>query len=477
LRFSEYYGLRLSQPYLDFVDIPLDTDLEVFLEPLAIKRLDSAWGNELSSLLQTFFEQVLSLISQGNHDDAQILLSSLSERNEFHLGYSSGASRGHGFGAVSAKSVWGALTNSGASVTGLLKDLEDTALLLPGIGTDMISDAVCNILRGPLIKYTQDMCRYYGVPLVPNVSSGPIWNPLTCTWEESFVSLPVTTFGKVVLVPKLLVRLRLSYQSDEYYRHYLLPEMQSEHLASGSTLVEVLSDGRKRVTKKALKAKYGSDKLAVATQTVLRPHVLAQYKIEKCENIPAPLTLEDFSEVESGPLPDLEGLCEELSKLPVGKDSANKYEELIESLLSALFYPSLCNPRKQHEIHDGRKRIDITYINEAKFGFFNWLSQHYACAHIFVECKNYGKELGNPEIDQLSGRFSPSRGKVGILVCRSVANKNRLIQRCIDTAKDDRGFILVLDDDGIKELIQEYLINKESQIFKSLKGQWDNLVC
>lgn len=57
MRVSEYFGLNRSQAYLDFVDVPLDTDLAVFLEPGAIKALQSPWGNELSSLLQTFLKQ------------------------------------------------------------------------------------------------------------------------------------------------------------------------------------------------------------------------------------------------------------------------------------------------------------------------------------------------------------------------------------------------------------------------------------
>jgi hypothetical protein len=212
MKVSEYYHLGKTQPYLDFVDIRLDTDIPVFLDPTSIKSLNSAWGNELSSLLQSFFETVLFNIKSGNNKKAQSLLSSLNERNEFHLGYSQGASRGHAFGQLSAISVWGALSKSQASLTGLLQDLEDTCLLIKGIGTDMISDAVCNILRGPLIKYTQDMCKYYGIPLVDQVDSGPIWNPVKSEWESAFVSLPLTDYGKVIFVPKILVRQKVSYQ-------------------------------------------------------------------------------------------------------------------------------------------------------------------------------------------------------------------------------------------------------------------------
>ncbi|MEF3083659.1 hypothetical protein V3391_15690 [Luteimonas sp. SMYT11W] len=72
-----------------------------------------------------------------------------------------------------------------------------------------------------------------------------------------------------------------------------------------------------------------------------------------------------------------------------------------------------------------------------------------------LNAKNYGKEIGNPEVDQLAGRFSPSRGKLGILVVRSVENKALLLKRCKDTANDQRGFILVLDDADLAELIKQ----------------------
>lgn len=61
MRFSNYFNLNRGQPYLDFVDIRLDTDIAVFLDPTAIKSLKSPWGNELSSLLQTYFDTVLRL--------------------------------------------------------------------------------------------------------------------------------------------------------------------------------------------------------------------------------------------------------------------------------------------------------------------------------------------------------------------------------------------------------------------------------
>jgi hypothetical protein len=85
-------------------------------------------------------------------------------------------------------------------------------------------------------------------------------------------------------------------------------------------------------------------------------------------------------------------------------------------------------------------------------GFFKWLATHYPAAHVFVECKNYGREVGNPELDQLSSRFSPTRGEFGLLVCRKFADKNLFMERCRDTAMDGRGFVIPLDDEDLQEL-------------------------
>ena len=162
--------------------------------------------------------------------------------------------------------------------------------------------------------------------------------------------------------------------------------------------------------------------------------------------------------------------------IATGRDCAGEYENLIEEIFSIIFYPSLCNPKREHKIHSGRKRVDITYTNEAKESFFYFLLMHYPCAFIFVECKNYWKEVSNPEMDQLAGRFSPSRGKVGLMVCRTIENKDTLMARCKDAVADDRGYMLALDDNDIITLIKDYQENEGEPKFDLLHKLWNELV-
>ncbi len=179
---------------------------------------------------------------------------------------------------------------------------------------------------------------------------------------------------------------------------------------------------------------------------------------------------------EGTPEPDWDALLNDVTSLPTGKATAGHYERAIESLLTALWYPSLSNPEMQAEIHDGRKRIDITYTNIATCGFFHWLALHYRAPLIFVECKNYSEDPANPELDQLAGRFSRQRGQFGILVCRGIANKSLFAERCRDTALDDRGYIVYLDDSDLQSLIDDRRSGESPLEFGLLQTRFGELI-
>lgn len=474
-RVSSFFSLGRDQTTLDFVDVPIGSDIPVFLDPSRIRAMDTRWSHECEALLQSFFQRLLDLIKINGKSEGLVMLGGLSERNEFHLGFSRGISNGSGIGPEFAESFWRALATSKAGKTGLLKDFEDACLFIEGVGPDRISDAVCNILRGPLIKYTQDMCVYYGIPMKTGVDSGAVWNPVSNAWEESLVQLPVTPYGKILLVPKIAVRHKFSYDYQSYYTHYLLPVMQQHEKSLNSALVYILKDGTRRVTKKSLREKYGIDKLAISQQTQIHPKALDDYR-KSVVRTSKPMTNDKFSEIENIDIPRYDKLLASVIDVPVGRDAATDYENAIESLLSALFFPSLVYPKKQDEIHEGRKRIDITYVNSAKEGFFSWLSTHYSSSHVFVECKNYGSEVGNPEIDQLAGRFGPSRGQVGILICRSVQNEKLLQRRCKDTAQDSRGYIIFLTDGDLKKLVKEYINSNGRPEYTLLRDKFRMLI-
>jgi hypothetical protein len=453
MRISEHFQLDRTQPTLDFVDVDVTDDVPLFVDPRALRRLPSQWGDECVSLIQHFFRAVIAAIKAGDDHGAQHLLGWLREPNETHLGLSRGRSRGRAVGANIAEDLWRELSMSEAARSGLLEDLEDTILMVEGVAADIVSDIATNIIREPLIHYTQDACRAYGIPLTADVDSGPLWNPSDQSWNAAYVDLPTIDGVRLLLVPKAIIRRRLDYDAAEYYRHYIIEHLRQEEFERHSELVKLLKDGRPRITIKSLKEKYGSGKQMIVRQTLRNPELLRRYRSDKIAISPA-MSHFDIAMSSGSPTPDWDSLLDDVMKTPVGRPDADRYEKGIEKLLSALFYPFLTNPILQHEIHEGRKRIDITYTNIAADGLFFWIGQHFSAAQVFIECKNYGREIENPELDQLAGRFSPSRGQFGLLVCRNFENKELFMQRCIDTAHDQRGFIVPVDDGDLHALVQ-----------------------
>lgn len=200
MRVSQYYKLRRTQPTLDFVDVDVRGDTRIFVDPRALRLLHSPWADECVALIQNFFQAVLQTIRRGANNQARSLLQALKEPNETHLGLSKRDAQGRALGRKSAVDVWRALSTSEAVKSGLLEDLEDTILMVEGVASDIISDITTNLIRGPLIKYTQQMAPQYGIPLATEVASGPLWDPGKKNWHSQLVSLPVTKWGKLLLV-------------------------------------------------------------------------------------------------------------------------------------------------------------------------------------------------------------------------------------------------------------------------------------
>lgn len=458
-RVSKIFKLGRTQGSLDFVDVNVAGDTRLFISPTALAHLPSDWGDGCVFLIQNFFQTVLKAIQDGRHEHAEALLTALKEPNETHLGLSRGRAQGRALGDGSAHRVWRAMAQSEAAKSGLLKDLEDTVLLIHGVGVDIISDMTTNIIRGPLIEYTQEVCKRFGIKLHDGVDSGPIWDPTKRVWTAKYVELPISPkYGKILLVPKAIVRPDVQFKADSYYRHHILTHLQEAELNSRSGLMYLLKDGTPKVNKTDVEKKYmkGKDSIKdlIVEQTIKNPQLLDEYRAEMAKQPYNPLSHEMIAAVELEEGPDWDTLLADVLNIAPGRDTATIYENAIESLMTALFYPNLTSPNIQHEIHDGRKRIDIRYTNMGTSGFFSWLSKHFPSSHVWIECKNYSKKVANPELDQLSGRFSPSRGRVGILACRSYDDKNKFIQRCKDTAKDDRGWIIPLDDDDLRALVE-----------------------
>jgi hypothetical protein len=457
VRVSEHYGISASQASLEFVDVDIRNDSPLFIDPTALRLIETALTRKCTYLIQSFFGHVLELTRDGDSSEAQRLLGALGELNETRLGFSTDRARGSGMGPELGRLLWTALSTSRAAATGVLEDLEEATMFIDNIGPDRVSDLITNIIRGPLTRFTNDMAVKYGIPQVDHII-GYEWNPRTKTWDELNYSLPVADGKPLILVPRMFVhRIRATFDPDQYYRHAVIPYIQNQHLAQNSSLVRLLKHNvRKPPFKKTLIGIHPDKKGTNIEITREAPGVKDSYRQDAEQKFEV-ISQADLATGVDVPPPDFDQLLQDVLDVPPGRENATRYHHAGEKLLTALFYPALDMPVIELELHEGRKRIDIGYTNIARKGFFHWLHsvQGVVCAQIPVEAKNYSNEIANEEFDQLTGRFGVQRGFVGILIHRGFSDKTRVINRARDAAHDGRGYVIPLDDNDLSALVEE----------------------
>jgi hypothetical protein len=468
MRVSDHYTLGLLQPSLEFLDVDTTNDTRLFVDPRAFRFVPTPWAAECVSLLQDFYDELLVAIGKPDRARGMTLLSHAGESNEVHLGLSKGKSRGNGVGPHLAGDIFDALAASTAITSGLTTDFEETVLFVEGIGHDRVSDMTINIVRRQLIEFTQRMCVLYGITMVPDVDSGPMWDRHTHSWGHQYVSLPMIGNEKLLLIPKAVVRKTSTFDPGDYLTNFVLPFMVKQELeVPKSPLIKQYSKkgrhrGAKYVTKVSITDRNKNSDHPRSTKqmnteaTNENPDLLTKYRAERGEKSEPPRH-EDIALATGTAQPDWDDLLEKVVSLAPGAATADAYHRAVQNLLTALFYPALDMPEREFDIHDRRKRIDIVFANVSASGFFHWLDKHggVSAGSVVVECKNYTGALANPEFDQITGRFSTRRGEFGLLLYRGFGSeKASVIRHFRDAALDGRGYVIALDDDDLRELVK-----------------------
>lgn len=324
-KFSEFFGKAVTQAELDFVDIDIYKDTPLYLDPYAIQIRNDDWSALCGDHIRSFFSELLDAMREDNQNRIEQLTWNLHEPNETFLGVSQGRPSGRGISQKKARSLVDAIKDSYAFQTGQISDVSEASLYVAGIGPDTISDLTTNVLRGPLAEYTTAQCDLQDIPTEEVNFLPPVWSPERANWEAKSLMLPIVNGKAVLLVPKFSVRRRLSLDSQEFYNHHLLTFHQQEHLNAGSSLVEVLKNGRRRVTKEKLKQEYPFSKDLIAEFAADNPDVIELYKSLK--GAEGTLNNKDIDQDINEPQ-IAKHLAAQLDSIQTGNKSANDYHNV-----------------------------------------------------------------------------------------------------------------------------------------------------
>jgi hypothetical protein len=307
--FIEYFKVDTTINSNDFVDIPLTTDLPLFVDPFSFKIGDSLFDIMLNNYVVDYFQCIIDSIRADDLSKSRELLNNLREPNETHLGLSSGAPSGRGVGQKQSLALLAKLKESKAVSTGCLRDLADCELLIPGISSDKISDISINVTRHMLADYTTTICKANNIQ-TKSVPAGVGWSPKDSSWVSKYAELPLYDDRPIILVPKRIVRRSLALDYHYFYDHFIVTYLQQEHLTSNSSLVKVLKGGTRKVTKKSIKQAYPCSKEYIFEFISKHPDVLRNFKNTVAKT---------SKPISDG---DLETICNQLGLAPPQKEKS-----------------------------------------------------------------------------------------------------------------------------------------------------------
>lgn len=473
---AEHFWLKKTQAELDFINIYIEKDIPLFLDPWAIRQ----WGDDFSllchSIISSFFEELLNKIRKNDKSWALYMLTWLHEPSETHLWLSKNSISWSWIWVDKANEIFNKLKDSEAVQTWFLNDLEDTALMIEWIKEDNISDIVTNLIRFQLIKYTQEQCNIHWINMRNNTPTWYYWNSKSLEWESSKEDILIINWKKVILVPKLFARKTLAINFSDYYNFEVLDFEQALHLDAWTSLCKTLKSWKKIApSKKALKDYHPNNKKQFIYEfSKKHPKVLSDYKKKRSElytSLSNETIVEDFDLRKR-----VDELIWELKLISTWKKDAYKYENLIVSILEIILYPDLYKPTIQERISDWLKIIDISYENTANHWFFSDITKaKIACRKIYFECKNYSWDLKNPEFDQLNWRFSDKVSEIWFLVCRKVYNKIDFMTRT-KYFVGQKHFIIWLEDEDLVLLLNYKADWKSNEIYKFLNQKLNYLI-
>lgn len=473
LKFSEHYGLKQDGEF-DFLDINAHQDIPLFLDPFGVASLGTKWSEECESEIATYFQYLIDSIRSGDQKTIRRLLNALHEVNEVGLGFSSGSPQGRGIGPKQAEQLLEAFSTSEAAKSGDIRDIADCAIMIPGISSDKISDITANILKRRLVKYTQQQCAKYKIP-TRRVAVNNCFDAKKLEFKSDYEQLPVINGMPKILIPLRAVRQDPELSKDKYYRNFVLEYLKAEHERAFDSLAHVLKNGKVVVRIGELKEKYPMKTEFLHQFSKEHPEVLSDYKRQLRASV-----LKKNNErlkIKRKPI-STQDRINILKGIPVGNGAASQFHKFTLATLTTVLGDRVDDPRAEENINGGRKRIDIVYNNANNKGFFRELNDlnKIKCPKIIVECKNYGKEIGNPELDQINGRLNDRRGRFGIIVCRTVEDRKTLIKRCHDLVNDNGNYIIVLDDVDMAELLKLNEKPAEGGVDKFLRAKLDELI-
>lgn len=232
---TKYYNITGNVP---FQDVGVYNDNLLFVDPFKIRM---GYGppsvtNAANACMSSFFDQVTRSVVSTNpalRRRGLDLLQHFEEPRETRLGMAEHGFDGHGGADGVGEDIWDALDGDAAFLVGVgvLHQIEDIPLFVPGVGNDITSDLVTRVIFNPLVDFTNDCIGTF-----PQLAGGTglkqvtrqAWDPVSASWVKKKVTLPSIDDDVLLLVPKEWIARNLLLNATRLFDTTLLSHVQTE---------------------------------------------------------------------------------------------------------------------------------------------------------------------------------------------------------------------------------------------------------
>lgn len=298
---TERFNLKLKQEEVDFLDVNLESDALLFLNPTLLGELmDTALSNKVINNVYSFFETVLDLYATNKKKYAIKLFNQSGETNSVHLGYSR-VNKGKGTSERALTKLFDTVLASKVLENKVLSNPISLVLFVSNFAEDRMSDLIISILKKELVEYTLEQAILYNIPIENDeINYGKYWDASTKSWQTLKNRYIKDKKGKpIILVPKQIVSKKFGFSANSYLNKVIFIWRQAKHREAISNLCEVKRDKNGNIIKvkppsyetlrkaeidKVYGKKRGKTKKYIMDQTLANPGLLDQFFEQHTEN-------------------------------------------------------------------------------------------------------------------------------------------------------------------------------------------------
>lgn len=209
----------------DFVDIYLEHDNRLFIDPCLIQKSTDLWSITANKKIRSYFDCLYDAF-RVNSNNRRDLLSHAGEQNATKLGYGNG------------------LNGKGKTPDGMLCSLRglsmlirkiptigepiDLSVLIRDFGEDNMSDLLTNIIHEDLNAFTQQQLNKWGYTDLVEVEFWS-WDMESKEWKKFVRPSCMFNGREILLVPKWIVRKNYLVSIHQYFYTIILDKIREEN--------------------------------------------------------------------------------------------------------------------------------------------------------------------------------------------------------------------------------------------------------